>query len=631
MIVRLTYFTPGGAFYAVDEYTTSVASVPIELPSGPAGPRGAHVPPLIEIWKEVEHMTHTEALPGIPANLSRFFTILIDVPGHPFSCPHLLPTVSEPHTTLPLSPLAGHVFSSPPGGARSQERRARRSPVRPTISDETRATLVALQEQFRRDPSQGRSCFARAIADALRVLDGAGIHVYETATRSDLWFLRDHPAATLRSDLARALTLAEGHAIVALLVAADAALADAWERSGATISPEHRQDLADYAQASRRDGAGRSAESVEAALAFTDHGAPLPVSHHDRLIRRRDRLHRPSVVALLSAVDRRYRSTSVVRSTETARVAHNPPCLSADQRARLDGFVRKWATGPLSLHDALIAGLDALPSGVAISADDRTILESLTGGWFVGADDVRALLRVLDARIPDPVPPIESDVAQDAHRSLLRVLARWAAQHSFDDDRDPALDTIDQQLARAVGRFVAFSGDDVWTPSESACDVCEAVDHGNATCWSCVAHWHWMPVQDRRDFVARLIPHPPGRPCGPADVQAFVARLAPPDDSPETNRAIPLTNSVMLSSEQRMLLDYYRLACPRELNGLQIAISSGLRSLGSGYPPPTDDLAALRGCGDRLAGFLEIEAAVAALVRAIETETAARSAATGTP
>ncbi len=510
------------------------------------------------------------------------------------------------------------------------------------ISDETRATLVALQEQFRRDPSQGRSCFARAIADALRVLDGAGIHVYETATRSDLWFLRDHPAATLRSDLARALTLAEGHAIVALLVAADAALADAWERSGATISPEHRQDLADYAQASRRDGAGRSAESVEAALAFTDHGAPLPVSHHDRLIRRRDRLHRPSVVALLSAVDRRYRSTSVYRSTGRRETTEELQRLSADQRSRLDGFVRKWATGPLSLRDALVAGLDALALRARVSADDRAVLENLTGSWFVGADDVRALLRTLDAHVRVPASltsagaracaSIRDDVVQDARSALSRALVCWSSEHPFDDDADPVLDTPDQQLARAVGRLVALCEDRDWFADDHrACDVCEAVDHGNATCWSCVAHWRWMPVEERRDFVARLIPHPPGRPCGPADVQAFVARLASPGDPPEANRAIPLTNSVMLSSEQRMLLDYYRLACPQELHGLQIAVSSGLRSLGSGYPPPVNDLAALRECGDRLAGFPEIEAAVAALVRAIETETAARAAATGAP
>lgn len=114
-----------------------------------------------------------------------------------------------------------------------------------------------------------------------------------------------------------------------------------------------------------------------------------------------------------------------------------------------------------------------------------------------------------------------SDLMLEASRDLMVALARWNVDQVFDDDQDPGVDTPAQRLVREYRRWRALGGRDL----TSSCDVCQAVGHGNATCWHCVAHWSWMRPQQRQEFVAALIAREPGRPCGAADVEAFVARL----------------------------------------------------------------------------------------------------------
>ena len=80
-----------------------------------------------------------------------------------------------------------------------------------------------------------------------------------------------------------------------------------------------------------------------------------------------------------------------------------------------------------------------------------------------------------------------------------------------------------------------------------------------------------------------------------------------------------------MSGEQAKLLRYYAHARPGWLgNAFATAISTGLRSLGSGHSPPAEDLAQLRDRGAKLAAFPELETAVAALLRAVEDETLRR-------
>ena len=73
-----------------------------------------------------------------------------------------------------------------------------------------------------------------------------------------------------------------------------------------------------------------------------------------------------------------------------------------------------------------------------------------------------------------------------------------------------------------------------------------------------------------------------------------------------------------LSENQSKLLGYYAYHRPGWLGSLGDAISAGLQSLGSGYPPSSAALAQLRSRGDKLATFPELESAVTALLHEIE-------------
>lgn len=80
-----------------------------------------------------------------------------------------------------------------------------------------------------------------------------------------------------------------------------------------------------------------------------------------------------------------------------------------------------------------------------------------------------------------------------------------------------------------------------------------------------------------------------------------------------------------MSKEQAALLRYYAYTRPGWLGGaLATAISAGLRSLGSGYSPPWQDLVHLRGSRAKLAPFPELETAVAALLQAVDGEARCR-------
>lgn len=76
-----------------------------------------------------------------------------------------------------------------------------------------------------------------------------------------------------------------------------------------------------------------------------------------------------------------------------------------------------------------------------------------------------------------------------------------------------------------------------------------------------------------------------------------------------------------LSENQSKLLRYYAYHRPGWLGALGGAISAGLQSLGSGYPPSSDALAQLRSRDHKLASFPEqLESAVTALLQEVESE-----------
>lgn len=80
-----------------------------------------------------------------------------------------------------------------------------------------------------------------------------------------------------------------------------------------------------------------------------------------------------------------------------------------------------------------------------------------------------------------------------------------------------------------------------------------------------------------------------------------------------------------MSNKQAELLRYYAYSRPGGLGGaFATAISTALRSLGSGYSPPSEDIAQLRDRGDKLAAFPELESAVAALLQTVESEARSR-------
>ena len=76
----------------------------------------------------------------------------------------------------------------------------------------------------------------------------------------------------------------------------------------------------------------------------------------------------------------------------------------------------------------------------------------------------------------------------------------------------------------------------------------------------------------------------------------------------------------VLSENQSKLLRYYAYHRPGWLGSLGAAISAGLQSLGSGYPPSSAALAQLCNRDEKLSAFPELESAVTALLQEIERE-----------
>lgn len=78
-----------------------------------------------------------------------------------------------------------------------------------------------------------------------------------------------------------------------------------------------------------------------------------------------------------------------------------------------------------------------------------------------------------------------------------------------------------------------------------------------------------------------------------------------------------MSDLVKLSFEQRRVLETYAYKRPLWLEPLGSAMSSLLRSLDHGFPPPVEDLAALQERGDKLVGFPELESAVGVLLQEV--------------
>jgi len=92
--VELTYFKDTGKYY-----TEGHLRVPTTISRQFGGlPRGS-VYPLWEVSNIVRYLSTVLMLPGLATNHSAF-TVLVNVPGHPHECPHLVlpgrfPTVSR--------------------------------------------------------------------------------------------------------------------------------------------------------------------------------------------------------------------------------------------------------------------------------------------------------------------------------------------------------------------------------------------------------------------------------------------------------------------------------------------------------------------------------------------------------
>ena len=58
------------------------------------------------------------------------------------------------------------------------------------------------------------------------------------------------------------------------------------------------------------------------------------------------------------------------------------------------------------------------------------------------------------------------------------------------------------------------------------CNLCEAVEDGNATCWACVDRWGWARGSTwHTELVATLRTRAPGKPIDADEVFAFVKRI----------------------------------------------------------------------------------------------------------
>jgi len=74
------------------------------------------------------------------------------------------------------------------------------------------------------------------------------------------------------------------------------------------------------------------------------------------------------------------------------------------------------------------------------------------------------------------------------------------------------------------------------------CNLCEAVEDGNATCWACVDRWGWARGnQWHTDLVALLRTRAPGPPMIEADVDAFIRKISEraPDEADAALRVFP--------------------------------------------------------------------------------------------
>ncbi len=82
--VNLTYFKDTGKYYS-----TGALEVPQSLAHPLGGLAAGTVTPLFEIWAVVRHLQYVGALPGLTEGHSPF-TVLVEVPEHPHSHPHMV-------------------------------------------------------------------------------------------------------------------------------------------------------------------------------------------------------------------------------------------------------------------------------------------------------------------------------------------------------------------------------------------------------------------------------------------------------------------------------------------------------------------------------------------------------------
>lgn len=71
MLVKLTYFKPGGKYYSSGEYNTEVVA-------------------LFEVWEEVRRFRRRGKLPGLIEGGGKDFIILVDAPEHQHNHPRLI-------------------------------------------------------------------------------------------------------------------------------------------------------------------------------------------------------------------------------------------------------------------------------------------------------------------------------------------------------------------------------------------------------------------------------------------------------------------------------------------------------------------------------------------------------------
>lgn len=506
--------------------------------------------------------------------------------------------------------------------------------------------------------------------------EGSKTRVDEPGTR------RATLSAEIRDELAQLArgSRQEGTGRLARAIGASLAFLD----RGVTLEPYWRRTIARRWAQSRRPALGALLQAIGGDLS----GAPLRVGQRAQLDRL---LHdwgngptflRDALQTALAALDQRRPLEASARETleeltggwfGEAEAVRALLAASGDEAPTL--VTPRTTPRPASrkvLRDALAFARDALSSpSEGFRGDVQDALVSLLGEEVEVDDEkihgdvgqlrfaeLREATRALSEPPPYPLPrcalcgevvrPGEGQILPTEGRSdegravlhddlprcalleLSQTMRAWADEQHFDDDQDPAQDTPAQRLMRAYRRVAALVGDgDVARVAWVSCDVCDAFGYGNATCWSCVAHWRWMAPEDRHVLVASLIDRAPGRPCGPEDIQAFLDRVSATKATNATSTSALAPVDYALQDTHRTLLRYYVLAdwrAPYGLGNLRDPVSACLSSLESGHPPDSDALRALRDRGDQLAAFSELEGAVAALVRAVEGEIKTRDA-----